>query len=317
MAADRAAARGGRSSRRALAAGRTVVSDRSAWSSLAYQGYGRGLRLGRAAGSCPTGPCTGRWPDLAVLIDVPAAVALAAAWRRRAPADRLERAGRRVPPAGPSRVRGARRSAGRISGWSWTAGASRARRPSGRAAVQAPRILYGRSGTHAAAGEIAASWGRRGDVAAWTPYVTPALSRPARAGRRAAAAGRGPAGARLPVRRAAGHGQARGGALAFAASLLCPNGGDGTCESAGRCWPASTSTSSWSSASGAVHHRGPGARDHPDGGADADRGPAQGPDPRRLPPGRAGGARAAQDDRGAAARRRCSSSSPITFRRSW
>jgi dTMP kinase len=55
--------------RPALAAGRDVVSDRSALSSLAYQGYGRGLSvpelryLSDWAGA-------GRWPDLVVLIDV-------------------------------------------------------------------------------------------------------------------------------------------------------------------------------------------------------------------------------------------------------
>jgi dTMP kinase len=58
----------------ALASGRHVVTDRFAGSSVAYQGYGRGLpvheieRLSEWA----TG---GVWPDLVVLLDVPAAVA--------------------------------------------------------------------------------------------------------------------------------------------------------------------------------------------------------------------------------------------------
>ena len=78
--------------RPALERGGVVVSDRSAWSSLAYQGYGRGLDLGelRRLSDWAMG---GRWPDLAVLIDVPAEVArerLEAAGR---PADRLESAG--------------------------------------------------------------------------------------------------------------------------------------------------------------------------------------------------------------------------------
>jgi len=73
----------------ALAAGRDVVSDRSAWSSLAYQGYGRGLPLDevRRLSDFALG---GRWPDLAVLVDVPddvVAARLAAAAR---PADRFE-----------------------------------------------------------------------------------------------------------------------------------------------------------------------------------------------------------------------------------
>ncbi len=76
----------------ALAAGREVVSDRSAWSSLAYQGYGRGLALDelRRLSDFALG---GRWPDLAVLVDVPddvVAARLAAAGR---PADRFEAEG--------------------------------------------------------------------------------------------------------------------------------------------------------------------------------------------------------------------------------
>lgn len=76
----------------ALAAGREVVSDRSAWSSLAYQGYGRGLALDelRRLSDFALG---GRWPDLAVLVDVPddvVAARLAAAGR---PAYRFEAEG--------------------------------------------------------------------------------------------------------------------------------------------------------------------------------------------------------------------------------
>ncbi len=55
----------------ALAAGRDVVSDRSVWSSIAYQGYGRGLPLEivRQVNDWALG---GRWPDLVVLLEVPA-----------------------------------------------------------------------------------------------------------------------------------------------------------------------------------------------------------------------------------------------------
>jgi dTMP kinase len=73
----------------ALDAGRTVVSDRSAWSSLAYQGYGRGLDLGELH-LLSEWAMRGRWPDLVVLVDVAsdeAAARLAAAGRS---ADRLE-----------------------------------------------------------------------------------------------------------------------------------------------------------------------------------------------------------------------------------
>lgn len=73
----------------ALAAGRHVVSDRSAWSSLAYQGHGRGLGADEVRRICDWATA-GRWPDLAVLIDVP----LATATRRLGPdLDRLEAQG--------------------------------------------------------------------------------------------------------------------------------------------------------------------------------------------------------------------------------
>jgi dTMP kinase len=58
----------------ALAAGRHVVTDRFAGSSIAYQGHGRGLPVDevRRLSEWATG---GVWPDLVVLLDVPAAVA--------------------------------------------------------------------------------------------------------------------------------------------------------------------------------------------------------------------------------------------------
>src|SRR5580692_120972 len=71
----------------ALGAGRWVVTDRFSGSTLAYQGYGRGLDLDelRRLVAWATG---GIEPDLTVLVDVPVAVA-----RARRPAgedDRLE-----------------------------------------------------------------------------------------------------------------------------------------------------------------------------------------------------------------------------------
>ena len=52
-----------------LAAGRHVVSDRSVYSSLAYQGYGRRLPLDtvRAVNDWAIG---GRWPDLVLFLEV-------------------------------------------------------------------------------------------------------------------------------------------------------------------------------------------------------------------------------------------------------
>lgn len=73
----------------ALAAGRDVVTDRFAGSSLAYQGYGRGLTVEevRRISSFASG---GLEPDLYVLLEVPAAVA---AVRLGSDRDRLESAG--------------------------------------------------------------------------------------------------------------------------------------------------------------------------------------------------------------------------------
>lgn len=53
----------------ALAAGRHVVSDRSIYSTLAYQGYGRSLPLDEIR-HINDWAVRGRWPDLAILIEV-------------------------------------------------------------------------------------------------------------------------------------------------------------------------------------------------------------------------------------------------------
>jgi dTMP kinase len=78
--------------RPALDAGRTVVSDRFSASSLAYQGYGRGLSLDevRRVSEWATG---GVEPDLVVLIDVDPSVAAARLAASGAAPDRLEAAG--------------------------------------------------------------------------------------------------------------------------------------------------------------------------------------------------------------------------------
>jgi len=57
----------------ALAAGRHVVSDRSVYSTLAYQGYGRGLPLAevRRLNKWAVGT---HWPDLVLLLDADPAV---------------------------------------------------------------------------------------------------------------------------------------------------------------------------------------------------------------------------------------------------
>jgi dTMP kinase len=72
----------------ALAAGRDVVSDRFSGSTLAYQGYGRGLPLDDLRWLSGWASA-GREPDLNVLLVV------RQPWRAPSPADRLEGAGRR------------------------------------------------------------------------------------------------------------------------------------------------------------------------------------------------------------------------------
>ncbi|HEY0518775.1 MAG TPA: dTMP kinase [Ilumatobacteraceae bacterium] len=57
----------------ALAAGRHVVSDRSVYSALAYQGYGRCLPLDEIR-RINDWAIESRWPDLVVLIDTPTEV---------------------------------------------------------------------------------------------------------------------------------------------------------------------------------------------------------------------------------------------------
>ena len=71
----------------ALAAGRDVVTDRFSGSTLAYQGYGRGLRLDDLAWLSGWAS-DGLEPDLVVLLDVEPVVA--AARQAGRPLDRLE-----------------------------------------------------------------------------------------------------------------------------------------------------------------------------------------------------------------------------------
>jgi dTMP kinase len=74
----------------ALARGRDVVCDRYSASTLAYQGYGRGLGVGdlRGLNEWATG---GRSPDVVVLLDLPADVARQR--RGSSSLDRIEAAG--------------------------------------------------------------------------------------------------------------------------------------------------------------------------------------------------------------------------------
>ena len=79
--------------RPALEAGKVVIADRFDVSTLAYQGYGRGLPLDevRAANRIATGGLT---PDLVLLLDAPQEVGIARRAATRAGEDRIEGAGR-------------------------------------------------------------------------------------------------------------------------------------------------------------------------------------------------------------------------------
>ncbi len=57
----------------ALAAGRHVVSDRTVYSTLAYQGYGRGLDLDQVR-RINDWAVDGLWPELVLLLDAPSEV---------------------------------------------------------------------------------------------------------------------------------------------------------------------------------------------------------------------------------------------------
>ena len=72
----------------ALAAGELVFSDRFVDSTLAYQGYGRGLDLDRLR-RLNAEATDGLRPDLTLLLDVPAEVGLARARQRSGAGDRI------------------------------------------------------------------------------------------------------------------------------------------------------------------------------------------------------------------------------------
>lgn len=74
----------------ALAAGRHVVSDRSVYSTLAYQGYGRGLPVDEVR-RINEWAMRGRWPELVLLLTVSAATLERRMGKRDL--DRFERAG--------------------------------------------------------------------------------------------------------------------------------------------------------------------------------------------------------------------------------
>jgi len=72
----------------ALEAGEIVLSDRYSDSTLAYQGYGRGLDLERLA-ALNREATQGLSPDLTVLLDIPADLGLARARARSSQGDRI------------------------------------------------------------------------------------------------------------------------------------------------------------------------------------------------------------------------------------
>jgi dTMP kinase len=76
--------------RPALAAGRTVISDRSVYSTLAYQGYGRELDVDMVR-TVNDWAIDGLWPDIVVFVDTPDDVIAERMARRQL--DRFEAAG--------------------------------------------------------------------------------------------------------------------------------------------------------------------------------------------------------------------------------
>ncbi|HWL45063.1 MAG TPA: dTMP kinase [Ilumatobacter sp.] len=74
----------------ALAAGRHVVSDRTVYSALAYQGYGRGVPLDELRG-INDWAVRGRWPDFVFLLTVSAGTTARRMGKRDL--DRFEQAG--------------------------------------------------------------------------------------------------------------------------------------------------------------------------------------------------------------------------------
>jgi dTMP kinase len=74
----------------ALAGGRVVLSDRFSDSTIAYQGYGRGLDLAMVR-ALDAHARQGVWPALTFLLDCPVETGLARALGRAGTADRFER----------------------------------------------------------------------------------------------------------------------------------------------------------------------------------------------------------------------------------
>ncbi|HKP94865.1 MAG TPA: dTMP kinase [Fibrobacteria bacterium] len=74
----------------ALKAGKVVLADRFGWSTLAYQGYGRGMDFGPIRDSFRIA-CGDVWPLHSVLLDLPVASMRARLEAGGRPADRMER----------------------------------------------------------------------------------------------------------------------------------------------------------------------------------------------------------------------------------
>ncbi|HEY5257602.1 MAG TPA: dTMP kinase [Candidatus Baltobacteraceae bacterium] len=75
--------------RPALAAGKLVLCDRYADSTLAYQGYGRGLGVDLTRSLCDAAT-GGLWPDVVLLLDLPVAAAYERVRDRKGGFDRLD-----------------------------------------------------------------------------------------------------------------------------------------------------------------------------------------------------------------------------------
>jgi dTMP kinase len=74
----------------ALAQGKVVISDRFGWSTLAYQGFGRGIARQTIDGLMRAA-CGDIWPDLMVVLDIDPALRRTRLLGQGRPLDRLER----------------------------------------------------------------------------------------------------------------------------------------------------------------------------------------------------------------------------------
>ena len=187
----------------ALASGRDVVCDRYSGSTLAYQGFGRGLRPRRRCVACSTWRPSGLEPDVTILLDCPS---------RSASARRAARDERRRPLRG-RRTRRSSIASARASS------SSRRRRHVARASTRRRPLDERRRGSTRRSTTALADDARR--RRARSSRASSARSAPVQP-RAALAAPSTPICSSVPP-----GSSKEAAAVGFAAGLVCPNGGCG------------------------------------------------------------------------------------------